>query len=189
MTADYELELKLLGNEEQLKGMLRIVALYTNKGDKPAYFSFIKVNGKEIDFSNISGEVITGGSAMVTAYGPYGHYGELNDVSIFRDLAEAFPQGAFIAEISGYGQYEVQNLKCELKGGLLNIETYFESNEEADDAWVEEVMKKLPLKKFKKLFKVKGEDFDEESYRDVLESMGGDQIIMMIYPKWNLMIL
>ena len=174
MTADYELELKLYGDEEQLKGMLGVVGLYSNKGDKPACFSFMKVNGKEVDFSNVSDEVVASGSAVVTALGPYGRYGELNDVSIFRDLAEAFPQGTFIAEISGNGQYEVQNLKCELKDGMLGIETFFESNEEAGDAWIEEVMKKLPLKKFKKLFKVEGEDFDKESYRYLLESMGGD---------------
>ena len=111
MTADYELELRLLGDVDQLKGMLGVVGLYLNKGDKPAYFSFMKVNGKEIDFSNITNEVVTSGAVVVTALGPYGHYGELNDVSIFRDLAEAFPQGAFTAEISGSGQYEVQNLK------------------------------------------------------------------------------
>ncbi len=174
MTADYELELKLYGDEEQLKGMLGVVGLYSNKGDKPAYFTFMKVNGKEIDFSNITDEVVANGSAVVTALGPYGHYGELNDVSIFRDLAEAFPQGAFTAEISGSGQYEVQNLKCELKDCMLGIETFFESNEEAGDAWIEEVMKKLPIKKFKKLFKVEGEDFDKESYRYLLESIGGD---------------
>lgn len=173
-TVFYKLELKLYGDEEQIKGMLGVVGLYSNKGDKPAYFSVMKVNGKDIDFSNITDEVVTSGSVVVTALGPYGLYGELNDVSIFRDLAEAFPKGAFTAEISGNGQYEVQNLKCELKDGMLNIETFFESYEEAFDAWVEDVMKKLPLKKFKKLFKIEGEDFDKESYRNVLNAMGGD---------------
>jgi hypothetical protein len=166
--------LKLLGNKEQLKGMLEIVGLYSNKGDKPAYFVFVKVNGKDIDLSNIPDEATTSGSAMVTAKGPYGRYAYLNDVDIFRDLAEAFPQGAFTAEISGYGQYEIQNLKCELKDSILNIETFFESSEEAGNAWVEDIMKKLSLKKFKKLFKIEGEGFDEKSYGYMLESMGCD---------------
>ena len=174
MTADYELELKVLGNGEQLKKMLGVVGEYANAGNKSAYFSALKVDGKELDFSNIPDDCVAGGAVTVTALGPYGHYGELNDVSIFRDLADVFPDASFFAEISGNGQYETQNLKCELKDGKLNIEIYFESNDESGDAWADDFMKKIPLKKFKRVFKIEGEDFDEVSYKYVLDSISMD---------------
>lgn len=180
MTADYELKLELFGNPEQLKGMLEIVGLYTNDGGKPAYFTFIEVNDNKIDLTNVPEDIISDGSVVVKAFGPYGSYGYLNDVSLFRDLAEAFPNGKFKAEISGSATYETQNLKCELKDGLLNIETFFEANDEELYAWCEYVMEKLPYKKFKKMFKIHGEDFDEDYYKGLLEELGG-----VFYDDWS----
>ena len=152
MNADYYLKLKIFGDEEQIKGMLEIVGKYDETGIQ--YFRSVEVNEKSIDFSNIPAEVIASESVIITAKGPYGDYYELNDVSIFRDLAEAFPQGKFIGNIDGCGTYESQSLDCELKDGMLYINTCFESSEGAADAWKEDVMEKLPLEKFNKLYKI-----------------------------------
>jgi hypothetical protein len=172
MGAFDDLELKLFGDEETLRGMLEIVGLYANEEDKPAYFTDVEVNGDEIDFANIPDAVTAGGSVVVTASGPYGRYDELNEIPIFRDLAEAFPKGRFTAELSIDEKYTEESLECELRDGKLHIETLYVVNEEPYEAWIKDFMKGLPLDEFKTLFKVKGEDFDEESYRDVIESMG-----------------
>ena len=173
MTADYQLELAMEGNIVELKSMLMVVGFYT--GEREQSFSSVKVSGKEIDLKNITDAIIREASASgkinVTAYGPWGRYSELNDVDLFREMAEAAPKASFCAEISGNGQYEVQNLKCELKEGLLNIETYFESNEAGVEAWTKDFVKKLPYDKFKELFKVSGDDFDQESYEDLAEEL------------------
>ena len=175
MNADYYLKLKIFGDEEQIKGMLEIVGKYDETGIQ--YFRSVEVNEKSIDFSNIPAEVIAIESVIITAKGPYGDYYELNDVSIFRDLAEAFPQGKFIGNIDGCGTYESQSLDCELKDGMLYINTCFESSEGAADAWKEDVMEKLPLEKFNKLYKIKGENYNEEDYKSLwgeIGCLGGD---------------
>ena len=175
MNADYYLKLKIFGDEEQIKGMLEIVGKYDETGIQ--YFRSVEVNEKSIDFSNIPAEVIASESVIITAKGPYGDYYELNDVSIFRDLAEAFPQGKFIGNIDGCGTYESQSLDCELKDGMLYINTCFESSEGAADAWKEDVMEKLPLEKFNKLYKIKGENYNEEDYKSLWGErgcLGGD---------------
>lgn len=175
MNADYYLKLKIFGDEEQIKGMLEIVGKYDETGIQ--YFRSMEVNEKSIDFSNIPAEVIASESVIITAKGPYGDYYELNDVSIFRDLAEAFPQGKFIGNIDGCGTYESQSLDCELKDGMLYINTCFESSEGAADAWKEDVMEKLPLEKFNKLYKIKGENYNEEDYKSLwgeIGCLGGD---------------
>lgn len=175
MNADYYLKLKIFGDEEQIKGMLEIVGKYDETGIQ--YFRSVEVNKKSIDFSNIPVEVIASESVIITAEGPYGDYYELNDVSIFRDLAEAFPQGKFIGNIDGCGTYESQSLDCELKDGMLYINTCFESSEGAADAWKEDVMEKLPLEKFNKLYKIKGENYNEEDYKFLwgeIGCLGGD---------------
>ena len=175
MNADYYLKLKIFGDEEQIKGMLEIVGKYDETGIQ--YFRSVEVNEKSIDFSNIPAEVIASESVIITAKGPYGDYYELNDVSIFRDLAEASPQGKFIGNIDGCGTYESQSLDCELKDGMLYINTCFESSEGAADAWKEDVMEKLPLEKFNKLYKIKGENYNEEDYKSLwgeIGCLGGD---------------
>ena len=173
MTADYQLELTMKGTSEEFKGMLGVLALYT--GDRPQSFSGIRVSGKEIDLKNVTEDIISevssSGSISITANGPWGSYGELNDVGLFREMAEVAPNASFTAEISGNGQYEVQNLKCELKDRMLNITTYFESNDAAGEEYAEDFVKKLPYGKFKKLFRVSGDGFDKKAYNYFAEHM------------------
>ena len=166
MTADYQLDITMEGTTDELKNMLGVVGLYT--GEKPQSFSSIRVSEKEIDLKNLTDEIInevsSSGKVIVTAYGPWGSYGELIDVGLFRDMAEVAPKAYFNAEISGSATYEVQNLKCELKDDLLNITTYFEAHTTEGELYAEDFVEKLPYGKFKKLFKVAGENFDKEVY-------------------------
>ena len=182
MTADFQLEMTLMGEQADIKNMLEVFAHYSNRGDREAYFNFVKLNGKSLDFGddkidleNITDELVadlsSSGEVKVGASGPYGRYSELNDVGLFREMSEAAPNGKFVAEISGFQQYSEQNLKCRLEEGKLYITTFFMSNDEAGEAWQEDFKKKLPLKKFKKLFGVSGEDFNKESYGYAVEEL------------------
>lgn len=172
MTADFQLELSMEGNASEIKSMLEVVGQYGDNSKKAASFSFLCVNGNKFDFAGLTDDVaeeLSSSTVKVTANGPYGRYSYLNDVDIFREMSVAAPNAHFTAEISGFQQYSTQNLKCELKDGKLNITTFFESNEESGEAWCADFMKKLPLKKFKKLFKVSGEDFNKGAYGYVVE--------------------
>ena len=176
MTADFELILVLRGNKSDIKNMLEVFAHYCHYGDREVCFNFVKVNGKytcwgddAIDWENITDELVaelsSSGEILIDANGPYGSYIELNDVDLFREMAEVAPDANFEAEISGYQQYSVQNLKCRLEDKKMYITTFFQSNSEAGDAWVEDFMKKIPLEKFKKLFEISGGDFNEDNYK------------------------
>ena len=173
MQADYKLELTIEGNADDLLRMLEIVGLYT--GDRPQRFTDIIVNGEEIDLikltESIVQEISETGKINISAKGPWGGYGRLDDVGLFREMAEAAPKAHFTAQISGSETYAVQNLVCELKEGLLNVETYYEENGELEDAWAEYFVKELPYADFKTLFKVSGKDFDEQEYLNLAESL------------------
>ncbi len=190
MTASYQLELVLDGTISEIREMLQIVGLYD--GERQQYFTDIEVNENNIDLKNLTEEdtlkIISSGKVKVTALGPYGHYGELIEVDLFREMAEKTPKAWFEAEISGSGAYEEQNLKCELKKGILNFTTFSISNEEADkltkEAWIENFIQKIPRKKFQQLFKITGENFDDDSYFNVLSeirSFGFENFAYMEY--------
>ncbi|MBR3242599.1 MAG: hypothetical protein IKF90_07880 [Parasporobacterium sp.] len=166
MTADYQLELTMSGTMDDLKKMLEVIRLYT--GERPQSFSAIKCNGKAVDLNSITDELIcelaANGKIKVTALGPWGRYGQLIDVKIFNEMAEEAPDASFNAEVSGNGQYEVQNLKCELKEKLLNITTYFEANDSAGEAWADVFEEKIPFDTFIELFQISGEESEDFYY-------------------------
>ncbi len=166
MTVDYQLAMVLEGDTEEIKRMLDVVGLYT--GDRPQSFSFVQVSGKEIDLKNLTNEIVkdvtVSGKVLVTASGPWGDYGQLDEVDLFREMSEAVPTAAFSAEITGSGSYEEQSLICELKDGMLNIKTYFKSNDADGQEYAKDFVKKIPLAKFKKLFRIEGDYFDKKSY-------------------------
>ena len=200
MTADFELEMTLMGEQDDIKNMLEVFAHYSNHGDREAYFIFIKLNGKsagfendEIDLKNITDELVadlsSSGEIKVSALGPYGRYVELNDVGLFREMAEVAPNGKFVAEISGSRGCGEQNLKCRLEAGKLNITTWIMSGDEPDAAWEEDFKDKLPLEKFKKLFAISGEGFDDESYESVVSELRGysgcDFVFVFVFVEFD----
>ena len=52
MTADFQLELTLIGEQADIKKMVEVFAHYSNRGDREAYFNFIKINGKSADYGD-----------------------------------------------------------------------------------------------------------------------------------------
>ena len=177
MTVYYQLDLIMEGSPDELKEMLGVVSLYTGK--RSQYFYDFKANGKPVDFKNLTddiiAELISQRTVKITAAGPFGGYSGLNEVDIFRELSEVAGEAYFKAEIDGSGTYEVQNLKCEYKDGKLKITTYYEDNEERDaaceEAWKTDFIEKLPAAEFKKMFRITGDDFEEDTYRQVIEEM------------------
>ena len=177
MTADYNLRLFMTGMPNELKEMLDVVATYMGNG--PQYFEIQTVNGKNVDLKYFDDDVIPDlsslGTVEITASGPFGGYGRLDEVGIFRELSEVAGDAYFNAEIFGSATYEVQNLKCEYKDGLLNISTYFADNESLDEAcceaWTDGFVEKLPCAEFIRLFKITGNDFDSSTYRELVGRM------------------
>lgn len=172
MRAYYELELIMQGTTEEIKNMLEVLGLY--EGERSAYFTSVAVNSCKVDLMNLTQEIVSkilsvNSQVKISATGPFGSYSELNDVGIFREMAEVSPNALFVAEISGEGKYEVQNLKCKLKDRMLNIVTYFKAYDSIFIEYAEEFTNKIPHDKFMKLFKISGDGFDEKAYDSLVE--------------------
>lgn len=156
-TADFNLNMTLKGKPEELQTLVNAFKGYS-EGKNEAYFSFVQT------------EQCDDGSLKISALGPWGHYGVLNDVDVFRDLATAAPGASFKAKISGSTSYTQQELEASLENGILHICTYYEGNEEADEAYGDYFQKALPYRKFVKLFHLDKEEFDKDCYEEFIAS-------------------
>ena len=182
MTADFNLSMTLIGEKSDIRKMIEVFTHYCHGGNRKAYFVQVEINGKSYhdpkDIAKLRkltdkqiAAISVNGEVKIEAAGPYGYYCELNDVELFREMAEAVPNAKFVAEISGYQQYSDQNLNCALEGGKLSITTFYQSNDEVAEAWRDDFMKKLPLKKFKEMFEVFGEGFNTNVYAYVVQML------------------
>lgn len=189
MTLAYDTDLTIYGDQADIKRMIDVLTRYRQNGERDAYFCFITLMKEKcsdpdrhmVDLESAADEMIAPFLALskikVSAVGPYGRFFELNDIDLFREMAEAAPDAGFVANIDGDQDYCVQRLKCELKDKKLYIKTFYQDDEDVyeaiDEAWKEYFMKKLPFKKFRKLFKTSWDVYDDEIYADVIESLSG----------------
>ena len=70
---------------------------------------------------------------IVGASGPYGHFGFLDEVKIFRDMADAAPNASFVGGMSGFNPGGDQDAAFELKNGLLYCKYAFGDEEDCYD--------------------------------------------------------
>lgn len=193
MQVNYELDLTMQGNIEQLSKMLQICFEYdSNFKNRDTYFSWMKVNDssvddllKECEVKNTAAliqtdkvwSMIDSGKLQIHASGPYGSFNLLRDVDIFKELAKAVPEAFFEGEISGEETYAVQNMRCVLKDKLLDINTYYLSNEDEDEIKTREFLKyfqeTLPYNKFVKIFKIDEDSFDSNAYDEFISNVIG----------------
>lgn len=169
--ADFTLQLTIKGNKEQQDSYLSIFKEYL-VGKNDVYFSAERT------------QTATEDTVEISASGPYGRFVKLNDIPLFREMAEAAPNGEFRGEITGFTSYTEQSLKCILKNGILQIDTYFEANESAADEYVVYYTTKLPYEKFVKLFKLDSDEFDDYAYDEFIcncLTTGDSHIIGMEY--------
>ena len=120
--------------------------------------------GKNGVFICLKQPVVENGITTVSAEGPYGSFGELSEVPIFRELAEAAPGAAFQALISGETSYTRRRLMATLKNRILHIIEHNEDKTDPEEAYTEYFQEKLPYKKFVRLFRLDREEFDEDRY-------------------------
>lgn len=174
-TAEFELSISIDCENKDIIEMLKVFRAYTT-GDREAYFNFVEVvrGETDLDIESASDEDIEDfvceneGEISISGIGPFGHYGELNDVDVFREMAEAAPEGWFEADINGCTTYTEQTLHCELKDSKLSINTFYEANEERFDAYSAYIEDALPYLVFIRLFRIAAEEFDESDYADFI---------------------
>ena len=197
MTVFYRLDLMMEGTPEQLASMLRIYLRYDEKNkSRSAYFSNTRINGTDLYcflngdnricgdkyIDRITGEagikeILRCGTVNINADGPFGNYRKLNDVNLFREMAEAVPDASFTAEITGGETYAQSSLKCRLKERKLEINTFYLSLDDEKgaelDMYAAYFKKLLPYREFIRYFKMDSDSFDSEAYDGfICESLG-----------------
>lgn len=174
-TADLDFNLKINGTPEEVASILEIMLEYT-EGKNGAYFSCVRITVGEQSFSiNLADkdELMTAinsnsGKAEISALGPFGRYGELDEIDIFREMAQASPNASFTASITGFAGYADQSLHADLSNGLLKVSTSYLSDDCRGEGELEYYSNNLPYDKFTELFRLDGEEFDEAAYEDFL---------------------
>ncbi len=174
-TADLEFNMKITGTPREIEALLEIMFEY-DEGKDGVYFSSVTVNaGGETFWLRQSGkeEILSavrdsGEAVGINACGPFGRYGELDDVEIFREMAQAAPGAGFTASISGFAGYADQSLEAALADGLLRVSSSYLSDDVRGDAELEYFSGCLPYENFLELFRIDGEEFDEDIYEDFI---------------------
>ena len=168
MQADFITKFRFTGTKEERKKFADILRLYDRgRSERPADFNFLD---SEIDACETSEK----DEVQIEATGPWGYYSDLNDVDIFREIAEATPDAKFDAFIDGSDSYSDQQLKVRLKDRKLYTVSYLYSYEEEDDGFIDYLMSKLPYKKFVEMFKINKDEFQEGDYAEYIQSFAFD---------------
>lgn len=122
----------------------------------------MKYEGLTLDYVD---KLCSSGEIEITGLGPSGKFTEVNESGIFRDMAEAAPEGSFVGEITGSSDYDDQELRCELVDGILSITTYYESLEDTLNGFIEYFTKVVEYEKFMDTFKLDKQAIPKKVYK------------------------
>ncbi len=173
-TADLDFNMQITGTADEKLALLEIMIQYA-EGKDGVYFSIVtaSIDNEEYRFSfpdnkeKLFEALRTSESPLkFHALGPFGRYGELNEVDIFRDMAEAAPNASFEASIAGFAGYADQSLNAKLDGQKLHISTFYLSDDVRGDAELLYISECLPYDTFVETFRLDPEEFTEDMYQD-----------------------
>ena len=137
MSADFWTELTLKGTEEEIFSMLKVMRMYGDKYEE--YKKHHNCAYLENDYEGLSDEDLlvhaknAKGKLEIECSGPYGVFGLLEEVALFKDLADAAPTASFTGLISGFDSGGDQELKGTLRAGLLKQYTKYPCDEFDED--------------------------------------------------------
>lgn len=153
MAADFYTEMELSGTKKEVLAMLKIIRKYETENYERyknhrdcAYIEGVSISGTNddndgdvYDLEDMTDkellEIIdeNGCQICVTASGPWGRFGFLDEIDLFRDMAEAAPDAEFDGNISGFNAGGDQDAEFELVDGLLYCRYAFPGDEYLDD--------------------------------------------------------
>ena len=182
-TADLDFNLEIKGTPDEITALLKIMREYAG-GKDGVYFSSVSadINGQTFRFSLTAADDEEFLTAIRTntkpidihALGPFGRYGMINDVDIFRDMAEAAPNAEFTGSVVGFAGYADQSLNTRLENGKLYISYFYLSDDVRGEAESDYFSTYLPYEKFIDIFGLDAEEFDTEAYEEFLnDCIGG----------------
>ena len=161
--ADFNTGMTLEGSRDELLAMLNVVKDYVTKkryqyreNRDCAYLMSAHINGPNesglgAHLSEMNDDDILkfidnhNGVVEIDASGPYGVFGFLDEVDLFRDIAEAAPNAKLVGGMGGFNSGGDMAASFELKDGLLHCkyfqgedEEYWEDEDEDEEDWDED---------------------------------------------------
>ena len=167
--ADFNTGAVIKGTQEEIVAALNVFNTYaTTKHEQYAkerncaylmscYLSYEGEHGLGTRLSNMTEEDIVkfiaehNNEVLVSASGPYGRFGFLSEVNLFKEAAEAAPNATIAGGMSGFNPGGDQIAAFKLENGLLTCK-YYEGEpewegEDEDEVWDDD-------------------DFDEENFEE-----------------------
>lgn len=143
--ADYNTEITVKGTTEDFSAILKVIAQFT-KERNDIYFDSAEIYKGATgvtDLLCLSNEDIEkvvlslNPEIGISASGPYGSFGLLDEVGFFERIAYAAPHSSFTGEIDGFDAGGDQTVKGVLSDGLLHLYYKYPDdggwNDEEDD--------------------------------------------------------
>ena len=148
-----------------------------------------ELNKKELDAFIVSCKK----KIYVEASGPYGRYGRVDEAGLFEAIAEVAPNAKFKARTNGFTTGQHDDLIADLKKGKLYITYRCNTNDELNsdedgvteksiydpikkeykreysvEEYLDEMVTRLPLPQFKKLFGLSKAEISSEKYHEYI---------------------
>ena len=207
MSSDLRTTIQLEGTLKEIKSMLAVIKDYCGP-NHDASLDFAEISLKKGDagirFDDLSQKELASflkdykKKIYITAQGPYGKYGTVDEAGLFEAIAVAAPTAKFKAETSGSTTGQEECLVGELKKGKLHLiykslpdELKKDDYEEDEEDWYIEknvydpkekkyvnkkdpelfvctMIKKMPLEDFKNLFELSGVEISDQKYYEYI---------------------
>ncbi len=157
MSSDFSTYLEVKGTRNEIEAVLGVLKLFEN--DSEIYLESVRV------------EKNSGTELKVSAGGPYGRFGFLEETNLFESISDAAPRASIEGFVSGFSTGGGQSMWCETKNGKPHI-FYFDEESDPYSIYVTDM---LPYEEFIKIFKINEDDYDHYSYwGDDIEEMFGE---------------
>ena len=157
MSADLNTTIHMIGNQDDLKAMLRVLRGYTNRSNGTGIYFYaygIDLSDKEIE------EIAKRGEVNFDLSGPYGRFGSLDEVEICQEFAEACPDSKFEYHTDGFTTGANEAMEATYADHVLDIAWYCEAFECESEDYKEYLDGVFPFEKFTEIF----DDEDEDDY-------------------------
>ena len=202
MAADFNTYLSIKGTKDELKAVLGVLKKFEN--DSEIYLQFVEVGkGKENERIGLFDDSTrlrdlspddkvekfldsVGTELMVTAGGPYGHFGWLEETGLFEAIADAAPGASIEGIISGFSTGADQSVWCKTEDGKLHI--FYKYTLDDSDSYSDYVSDILPYAKFKSIFEVDSDDYEDDYYDFIEELIGEGKLFALSFGEFTGMI-
>lgn len=193
MSADIGTTMTLTGTADEMFAMLMVFKKYDESIADKVYFSSADISDQS-SCEDLMGMVEAAvrnfiskneGDIFISAEGPYGYFGFLDEVDVFREMAEAAPGAKFHGSVHGVIMgSELQTMECILENNLLRTKYCCLEYDEIDNAYADFLCGVYPYSKFVKNFGLDS-DFSEESYRELIRENIDDIYVYMDFEKFT----